>query len=168
TPAEAIEQIHYYEKLGVYGVVLNLNTYFQLTSKEIVSFIRTIANSVTSDIVLYNNPKFSKVDLTPEIVIELSKEPNINYFKDATGETGRLLTIMNRTSDIHIFSASAHIPLTVMQLGGVGWMAGPACVFPEESVHLYQLASSKNWERSEEHTSELQSRFDLVCRLLLE
>src|SRR5699024_12806805 len=27
----------------------------------------------------------------------------------------------------------------------------------------------KNWsERSEEHTSELQSRFDLVCRLLLE
>src|SRR5699024_11268931 len=25
-----------------------------------------------------------------------------------------------------------------------------------------------NWLRSEEHTSELQSRFDLVCRLLLE
>src|SRR5207249_8854236 len=24
------------------------------------------------------------------------------------------------------------------------------------------------WNRSEEHTSELQSRFDLVCRLLLE
>src|SRR6266513_5202446 len=24
------------------------------------------------------------------------------------------------------------------------------------------------WPRSEEHTSELQSRFDLVCRLLLE
>src|SRR5437868_14033403 len=28
--------------------------------------------------------------------------------------------------------------------------------------------SSKNSTRSEEHTSELQSRFDLVCRLLLE
>src|SRR5699024_11387315 len=26
----------------------------------------------------------------------------------------------------------------------------------------------KEWNRSEEHTSELQSRFDLVCRLLLE
>src|SRR5437868_12704194 len=25
-----------------------------------------------------------------------------------------------------------------------------------------------SWPRSEEHTSELQSRFDLVCRLLLE
>ena len=29
-------------------------------------------------------------------------------------------------------------------------------------------ASRKNLERSEEHTSELQSRSDLVCRLLLE
>src|SRR5699024_12277891 len=27
---------------------------------------------------------------------------------------------------------------------------------------------SRRWRRSEEHTSELQSRFDLVCRLLLE
>src|SRR5437868_13722553 len=28
--------------------------------------------------------------------------------------------------------------------------------------------TARNPERSEEHTSELQSRFDLVCRLLLE
>src|SRR5438067_5548198 len=30
------------------------------------------------------------------------------------------------------------------------------------------LASARHLRRSEEHTSELQSRFDLVCRLLLE
>src|SRR5206468_6215189 len=30
------------------------------------------------------------------------------------------------------------------------------------------LASGPGWTRSEEHTSELQSRSDLVCRLLLE
>src|SRR2546421_5049439 len=33
-----------------------------------------------------------------------------------------------------------------------------------ESIHLRAIAR----ERSEEHTSELQSRSDLVCRLLLE
>src|SRR5437868_9482618 len=33
----------------------------------------------------------------------------------------------------------------------------------------YTRRSGLSWEgRSEEHTSELQSRFDLVCRLLLE
>src|SRR5699024_12430590 len=30
------------------------------------------------------------------------------------------------------------------------------------------VATGWGYERSEEHTSELQSRFDLVCRLLLE
>src|SRR5699024_11760064 len=30
------------------------------------------------------------------------------------------------------------------------------------------IAASPNYRRSEEHTSELQSRYDLVCRLLLE
>src|SRR5699024_12025232 len=34
-------------------------------------------------------------------------------------------------------------------------------------VHVGDLKSSES-DRSEEHTSELQSRFDLVCRLLLE
>src|SRR5437868_10700783 len=31
-----------------------------------------------------------------------------------------------------------------------------------------QIVDRKSGKRSEEHTSELQSRFDLVCRLLLE
>src|SRR5438067_8369321 len=32
----------------------------------------------------------------------------------------------------------------------------------------HQVSTRKLVDRSEEHTSELQSRFDLVCRLLLE
>src|SRR5699024_977440 len=35
------------------------------------------------------------------------------------------------------------------------------------SAHFYLVTVQRN-SRSEEHTSELQSRFDLVCRLLLE
>src|SRR5699024_12293126 len=35
-------------------------------------------------------------------------------------------------------------------------------------LHLHCNKPSAHFLRSEEHTSELQSRFDLVCRLLLE
>ena len=31
------------------------------------------------------------------------------------------------------------IPATVMLIGGVGWMAGPACVAPRQSVALSNL-----------------------------
>ena len=44
-----------------------------------------------------------------------------------------------------IFSASAHIPACVMLLGGVGWMAGPACLIPRQSVRLYELCRAGRW-----------------------
>src|SRR5437868_10749976 len=39
---------------------------------------------------------------------------------------------------------------------------------PPKRLHCGVKAADRNVLRSEEHTSELQSRFDLVCRLLLE
>src|SRR5699024_12202757 len=39
---------------------------------------------------------------------------------------------------------------------------------PNQSISCPGLAAVTDPQRSEEHTSELQSRFDLVCRLLLE
>src|SRR5699024_12021626 len=38
----------------------------------------------------------------------------------------------------------------------------------QKDVMMYQAQALQLAGRSEEHTSELQSRFDLVCRLLLE
>jgi 4-hydroxy-tetrahydrodipicolinate synthase len=45
-----------------------------------------------------------------------------------------------------IFSASAHIPACMMLIGGVGWMAGPACLVPRQSVELYDLCRRGSWE----------------------
>src|SRR6266403_4379326 len=38
----------------------------------------------------------------------------------------------------------------------------------QHQTHALSRRSRWRWRRSEEHTSELQSRRDLVCRLLLE
>src|SRR6266849_1468799 len=46
--------------------------------------------------------------------------------------------------------------------------AGTIVVKDSDHVWLWQLARATRSARSEEHTSELQSRVDLVCRLLLE
>jgi 4-hydroxy-tetrahydrodipicolinate synthase len=45
-----------------------------------------------------------------------------------------------------VFSASAHIPAAVMLIGGVGWMAGPACLVPRQSVELYNLCKAARWD----------------------
>src|SRR2546429_4529740 len=58
-------------------------------------------------------------------------------------------------------SSRTHAPLASHPPGGAA-MTGPADALPERSGDLPGDA------RSEEHTSELQSRLHLVCRLLLE
>src|SRR3712207_7744395 len=53
--------------------------------------------------------------------------------------------------------------------GGASAFRGWAELFPDEvEVCPVQLPGRENRMRSEEHTSELQSRQYLVCRLLLE
>jgi 4-hydroxy-tetrahydrodipicolinate synthase len=77
--------------------------------------------------------------------------PNIRYIKDASSNTGRLLSIINQVEGrMKVFSASAHIPACVMLIGGVGWMAGPACVAPRQSVQLYELCRRGDWRAAME------------------
>jgi dihydrodipicolinate synthase/N-acetylneuraminate lyase len=80
------------------------------------------------------------------VIERLSWAPNIGYIKDASVNTGRLLSIINRVEGrMRVFAASSHIPDWVMLLGGVGWMAGPACVAPRQSVELYELCRCGDW-----------------------
>src|SRR5699024_12826868 len=62
-----------------------------------------------------------------------------------------------RSSDLLIFFSPCHIQQRLVPLN-------QHCCHKH---HKRQSRIGKN-SRSEEHTSELQSRFDLVCRLLLE
>ena len=56
------------------------------------------------------------------------------------------MTILDATGDrLRIFAASSHIPTAVMLIGGVGWMAGPACLVPRRSVALYELCRAGRW-----------------------
>src|SRR5699024_12414973 len=52
-------------------------------------------------------------------------------------------------------------------LNGIGPSKAEAIIQYREEHGYFMMASALDG-RSEEHTSELQSRFDLVCRLLLE
>ena len=155
TTAGAVKQAKETERIGVDGILVVLPTYFPLADQQVVEHFRAVARAVSCPIVLYTNPKFSMWDFTIPMLEELAEEPNICYLKDASGNTGKLLSIVNALQDrIKIFSSSAHIPLFVFMMGGVGWMAGPACLIPEQCVALFNLAQQKSWKEA----LELQKR----------
>jgi len=144
--ADAVRQAQNYQRLGADGILAILESYFPLKDAQVENYFRAIADAVDIPVVLYTNPQFQRSDLSLETIARLATHPRIKHIKDASTNTGRLLSIVNRCPDMKVFSASAHIPAAVMLIGGVGWMAGPACIVPRQSVQLYELCRAGRWE----------------------
>ena len=167
--AAAVEQAKTYQKCGADGILAILEAYFPLKDAQIEAYFRAIADAVDIPVVLYTNPQFQRSDLTLDVIARLSEHPRIRYIKDASTNTGRLLSIMNRAPNMKVFSASAHIPAAVMLIGGVGWMAGPANIVPRQSVKLYDLCRAEKWpeamklQRELWRINEAFARFNLAA-----
>jgi len=147
--ADAVAQAKAYQKLGASGILAIMEAYFPISDVGIEAYFRAIADAVDIPVVIYTNPQFQRSDLTLDGIERLAAHPRIGYIKDASTNTGRLLSIVNRCGDsIKVFSASAHIPAAVMLIGGLGWMAGPACIIPRQSVALYDLCKAKRWDEA--------------------
>jgi len=146
TIADASAQARDYASMGCDGILAILEAYFPIGDEGVYSYFKAIADAVTLPVVLYTNPNFQRSDLSLPVIDRLSHVDNIGYIKDASFNTGRLLSIINKVQGrMQVFAASAHIPACVMMIGGVGWMAGPACVAPRQSVALYQACKSGDW-----------------------
>ena len=167
---DAVEQAKSYQRLGADGILAILEAYFPVKDGQVEAYFRAIADAVDIPVVLYTNPQFQRSDLSLDVIERLSAHPRIHYIKDASTNTGRLLSIMNRCgNELGVFSASAHIPACVMLIGGVGWMAGPACVIPRQSVRLYELCRAGQWgeamalQRRLWRLNEAFARFNLAA-----
>jgi 4-hydroxy-tetrahydrodipicolinate synthase len=165
-----VAQARSYQQFGSDGILAILEAYFPIKDAQVESYFRAIADAVDIPVVLYTNPQFQRSDLSLDVIARLAEHPRIRYIKDASTNTGRLLSIMNRCGErLRVFSASAHIPACVMLIGGVGWMAGPACLIPRQSVRLYELCRGERWaeamalQRELWRVNEAFARFNLAA-----
>src|SRR5690554_6574831 len=108
------------------------------------------------------NPKLDVLDL--EAISKVANQTRIPFIVDNTVATSALLKPIEYGADLVIHSLTKYVNGNGTALGGAvvdagkfDWSSGKFPEFTEPSPG-----------RSEEHTSELQSRPHLVCRLLLE
>src|SRR2546430_13715013 len=84
--------------------------------------------------------------------------------------TGESIFFFNDTATTEIYTLSLHdaLPISPAQPAQVRDHIAHARIVDADSPRNPRLANRRIGERSEEHTSELQSQSNLVCRLLLE
>lgn len=146
TTADAVAQARRWAALGADGVLAVLEAYFPVPDSGVVDYFTAVADATALPVTLYTNPNFQRSDLSLDAIDRLSHHPNILFVKDASTNTGRLLSILDRTEGrIGVFAASSHITAAVMLIGGRGWLAGPSCLIPRQSVRLFELCAAGDW-----------------------
>lgn len=170
--ADAVSQARDWAALGVDGILAVMEAYFPVPEAGVVDYFTAVADATPLPVTIYTNPNFQRSDLSLPAIETLSHHPRIAYLKDASTNTGRLLGVLNRTEGrIGVFAASSHITVAVMMIGGLGWMAGPSCIVPAQSVALYRLCRAKDWDAAMElqrplwAVNEAFARFNLAAAI---
>ncbi len=134
--------------------------------RGMVQHFRTLANSVDLDLVLYNVPSRTGINLKAETVSTLAEVDNIIGIKEASGDLNQVADICRSTpEDFVVLSGDDALTLPVMSVGGRGvvsvvgnlvpgrlsemvkaWLKGNPVTARERMQELLPLMNAMFWE----------------------
>ena len=134
--SDTVELSNYACEAGADAVMIVAPYYFALGAADLEAYYDAVASRVKGDIYLYNYPKCTGSDLTPEITLNLlRKHPNIKGFKDTVDCFGHTRAIIEATKDefpdFVVLSGYDENLYHVMLSGGNGCIGGLSNFVPE-------------------------------------
>jgi 4-hydroxy-tetrahydrodipicolinate synthase len=119
--AEAVEATKGAEKIGVDACLLVVPYYNKPTQEGIYQHFKTVAESTSLPIIMYNIPSRVVVNMTVDTIVRLSQIDNIIGVKEASGNMDHVTqTLNNAREDFLIWSGNDNDTFPIMALGGYG------------------------------------------------
>ena len=136
----AIELTKHACQIGVDGVLTVTPYYNKATQKGLIKSFTQIADASSVPVILYNVPSRTGVNIAPKTVLELSKHPNINAIKEASGDISQIAEIAHLCGDnINIYSGNDDQVVPIMSLGGKGCISVLSNLLPKEASEMCRL-----------------------------
>ncbi len=146
---EAIRFVQDAEKNGADGFMLLPPMRYPADDREIVHYLKQVANATSLPIMLYNNPLAYKNFITLEMFKELAEEPKFESMKESTGDIRYMTDIINMFGERYkILSGVDDLAFESLVMGADGWVAGLVDAFPDETVAIYNLVKAGRIEEA--------------------
>ncbi len=141
----AVELTKICKEIGVDAVLSVAPYYNKPTQKAIIEHFKKIAE-VGIDVILYNVPSRTGVNIEAKTTIELSKVKNIVGIKEATGSIEQMIEIANNVSeDFDILSGEDNLILPMLSIGAVGVISVTANALPKEVANQFILKGNEQF-----------------------
>lgn len=144
--------------LGIDATLIRTPSYFKslMTQEALKRYYLTIADQAKLPLIIYHIPRYTGVDLTPELLTELSKHEMIAGIKDSSGNMGfldRVIPQLDPSFDFLLGAGSMLFPGLMM--GSSGGVLALSDVAPALCVRLYNLFLEKQWSEAKQLQHDL-------------
>lgn len=162
----SVEMSKYAEQVGVDGLLVITPYYNKTNAEGLLKHFEVINDAVKTPIILYNVPSRTGMNITPEVLVKLSKLSNVVAIKEASGDISQIAYMKALCKDsIDIYSGNDDQIVPIMALGGKGVISVLANVIPKDVSNMCHYYLNGDAEKS----LDLQLKsFDLAKKLFIE
>lgn len=112
--------------------------YFPHDRMSVINHYRSLSGATDLPVFIYNNPNLTKFDITPEIVEEIAKSPNVAGVKESSRSLSRITEIIGRLrEDFIVLVGGCWLLLPALSVGAMGGVSSISNVFPGMVVEIY-------------------------------
>jgi 4-hydroxy-tetrahydrodipicolinate synthase len=135
---EVIRRSKAAQDLGVDALMI-LPPFFEGPKHDdgIFAFYEAVCREVSIDVIGYNIPGATGIELTPQLYTRLLQLDNFNFIKDSSGDMCKQQALLACGGKI-LNGADPNAPFSFM-LGTAGTIWGCANIFPREAIRLFKL-----------------------------
>ena len=161
--AEAITLSHAAERLGA-DYTLSVVPYYNKPSQEgIYRHFKAIAEATTIPMIVYNVPGRTVVNVNNDTILRLAEIPNIIGVKEASGDIGREIDLINRAPEgFAVYSGDDPTGMAFMFCGGHGVITVAANAAPKLFADMCRAALAGRLEEARALNAQLVPLYDVM------
>ncbi|RUO73145.1 4-hydroxy-tetrahydrodipicolinate synthase [Idiomarina ramblicola] len=161
--SEAVQLTEKMTQAGVSGF-LNVTPYYNKPSLSgLIAHYQACADVTDKPQILYNVPGRTSLDMTPDVIEQLSKIDNVIGVKEATGDVRRVQELKQRCGDDFILlSGDDPTAREFMLAGGHGVISVTANIVPAKVKAMVTAAVSGDTDRANQLDAELEPLHNML------
>jgi len=154
------------EKSGADALMMVTPYYNKTSQRGLINHFNFLADRVNLPIILYNVPSRTGLSFTAATYKELSKHPNINGVKEASGDIKLIgTTLAGAEDDFYVWSGNDEDVVAIMSLGVLGIISVAANIIPSEIAAITKACLDSDFRKA----AELHLKyFDLIDKLFID
>ena len=122
---------------GADGILMVTPYYNKSTQKGLIEHFSYVADRVEIPMILYNVPSRTGISISAETYKVLSRHPNINGIKEASGDFSLIAKVRSQCGDdLYIWSGNDDNTVPMMALGALGVISVASNIVPAVTAKL--------------------------------